>query len=251
MAIAVITIAAGPDGPPLAASAAAHVVAQVAFALAFATVVVRRGGRAGFAAAAGAFALVSLPLALLPQPLAIAAAVPALALAPRAIPVAPPRDPRVRPVRFAVRRRRRLRAGGGRADGAAVLRAGAGGSDQRVPGIERDVRAPAHRPARPAAPRRPRCAACCAGSGATSGFCVAVALGFPPVLRARGLQLHAKEQRAARRLGLEREPGARIEADRVWVGFVDVELDAAAAAGAGAPRSPASVSALPSPVPRA
>src|SRR4051794_35298523 len=90
MAIAVITLAAGADGPALAASAAAHVVAQVAFALAFAAVVVRRGGRAGLGAAAAAFVVVSLPLALIPERLAILAAIPALVLAPRVIALATP-----------------------------------------------------------------------------------------------------------------------------------------------------------------
>ena len=42
----------GADGPAVAASAGAHVVAQVAFALAFAAVIVRRGALRGLAAAA-------------------------------------------------------------------------------------------------------------------------------------------------------------------------------------------------------
>ena len=81
LSIAVIVLALGASGPAVAASAGAHVVAQVAFALAFAAVIVRRGSLAGFAAAALAYVAVSLLIALVPAWLATVAAVPVLALA--------------------------------------------------------------------------------------------------------------------------------------------------------------------------
>jgi len=83
LSIAVVVVAVGADGPALAASAGAHVVAQVAFALAFAAVVIRRGGRDGLLAGAAAFVAVSLLVEHVPAALATAAAVPALAFAPR------------------------------------------------------------------------------------------------------------------------------------------------------------------------
>ena len=64
--IAIIVVSLGADGPAVAASAAAHVSAQVAFALAFAWVIVRRGGALGLGAAALAFAAVSAVIALVP-----------------------------------------------------------------------------------------------------------------------------------------------------------------------------------------
>jgi len=78
--IAIIVVSLGADGPAVAASAAAHVSAQVAFALAFAWVIVRRGGALGLGAAALAFAAVSAVIALVPVWVAIVCAVPALAL---------------------------------------------------------------------------------------------------------------------------------------------------------------------------
>ncbi|MBE2314652.1 hypothetical protein DVA67_001600 [Solirubrobacter sp. CPCC 204708] len=77
-AITLIVVALGAEGPAVAESAAAHVVAQVAFAVAFARVIVRRGSLLGVAAAAVAFAAVSLLVALVPAWVAIACAVPAL-----------------------------------------------------------------------------------------------------------------------------------------------------------------------------
>lgn len=81
LSIAVIVLALGAEGPAVAASAGAHVVAQVAFALAFAVLIVRRGPLAGFAAAACAYVAISLLVELVPAWLATAAAVPALAIA--------------------------------------------------------------------------------------------------------------------------------------------------------------------------
>src|SRR4051794_35345662 len=78
LSIAVIVLALGASGPAVAASAGAHVVAQVAFALAFAAVIVRRGSLAGFGAAALAYVGVSLLIALVPGWLATLAAVPVL-----------------------------------------------------------------------------------------------------------------------------------------------------------------------------
>jgi len=83
LSIAVIVLALGASGPAVAASAGAHVVAQVAFALAFAAVIVRRGSLAGFAAATLAYVAVSFVVALIPALLATLAAVPVLALAPQ------------------------------------------------------------------------------------------------------------------------------------------------------------------------
>ncbi|RKQ88071.1 hypothetical protein C8N24_6110 [Solirubrobacter pauli] len=81
LSIAVIVLALGAQGPAVAASAGAHVVAQVAFALAFAAVIVRRGSVAGFAAAALAYVAVSLLIALVPTWVATLCAVPVLLLA--------------------------------------------------------------------------------------------------------------------------------------------------------------------------
>ncbi|MDA0181984.1 hypothetical protein OJ997_16895 [Solirubrobacter phytolaccae] len=80
LSIAVIVLALGAEGPAVAASAGAHVVAQVAFALAFALVIVRRGALVGLAAASSAFVAVSLLVALVPLWLATATAVPVLFL---------------------------------------------------------------------------------------------------------------------------------------------------------------------------
>jgi hypothetical protein len=78
LSISIIVVALGADGPPVAMSAAAHVGAQVAFALAFAAVIVRRGPLAGAVAATAAFTAVSLAIALVPAWVAIACAAPAL-----------------------------------------------------------------------------------------------------------------------------------------------------------------------------
>lgn len=74
----------------MALSAAAHVPAQVAFGLAAATVLVRRGLVAGIAAGALAYAGGSLVLAVLPTPLGLAVAVFLLGLAPRLMPAGRP-----------------------------------------------------------------------------------------------------------------------------------------------------------------
>ena len=84
VALAVVILSVG-DGA-VAASAAGHVVAQVAFAVAFALVVVRHGGITGAVAGAGAYAAVSALVEFVPAPIAIAAALPALLIAPRALP---------------------------------------------------------------------------------------------------------------------------------------------------------------------
>ena len=100
LSIAVIVLALGASGPAVAASAGAHVVAQVAFALAFAAVIVRRGSLAGFAAATLAYVSVSVLIALVPAWLATVAAVPVLVLAaeverPGRLSSGPPVDARV------------------------------------------------------------------------------------------------------------------------------------------------------------
>ncbi len=84
VALAVVILSVG-DGA-VAASAAAHVIAQVAFAVAFALVVVRRGGVVGALAGVVAYAVLSAVIEFLPAAVATAAALPALALAPRLLP---------------------------------------------------------------------------------------------------------------------------------------------------------------------
>jgi hypothetical protein len=84
VALAVVILSVG-DGA-VAMSAAAHVVAQVAFAVAFALVVVRRGAIVGAPAGAGAYAVVSAGVEFVPAAVATAAAFPALLLAPRLLP---------------------------------------------------------------------------------------------------------------------------------------------------------------------
>ena len=64
----------------LAAGAASHVVAQVAFALVFAAVLIRRGPALGLLAGATAFVALSLVVAPIPPLFAILAGVPALLL---------------------------------------------------------------------------------------------------------------------------------------------------------------------------
>ena len=77
--LAVVVLAVGADGRALAASAGAHVIAQVAFApRLFGGHTTRRGAAAGFLAAAAAFVTVSLLVEQIPAALATAAAVPAL-----------------------------------------------------------------------------------------------------------------------------------------------------------------------------
>src|SRR3954447_12385305 len=82
VSLTVIVLAVGADGGALAASAGAHVIAQVAFALVFAAVI-RRGGLAGLCSGTVAFAAVSAAITTLPPFLATTAAIPALLLAPR------------------------------------------------------------------------------------------------------------------------------------------------------------------------
>lgn len=84
--IAIIVVALGAEGPAVAASAGAHVVAQVAFALAFAWVIVRRGSLAGFAAGALAFLTISALLAFIPPWFATLLAVPVLLAAKIKVP---------------------------------------------------------------------------------------------------------------------------------------------------------------------
>src|SRR4051812_32848292 len=85
VALSVIVLAVGAElgraaGATLAEGAAAHVVAQVAFALTFAAVITRRGAVLGLLAGTSAFAAVSLLVEPFPPALAIVAAVPVLLL---------------------------------------------------------------------------------------------------------------------------------------------------------------------------
>ena len=93
-AIALIAVAvdAG-DGPAttMALSAAAHVPAQIVFAVVFAALLTRRGLLLGGAAGTLAYVACSLILAGVPTMLAVVSAVPALALAPRLITPSRPR----------------------------------------------------------------------------------------------------------------------------------------------------------------
>jgi hypothetical protein len=73
-------------GATLALSAAAHVGAQVAFAVVFALMLGRFGVLVSLAAGAATFAALSVVLHPVPAPLAAALAVPALLLAPRLLP---------------------------------------------------------------------------------------------------------------------------------------------------------------------
>jgi len=87
--IAVLAVAAelgDRAGSTLALSAAAHVGAQVAFAVTFALLLARRNVVVGLAAGALAFACGSLVIRTLPAPVAAAAAIPLLAFAPRLLP---------------------------------------------------------------------------------------------------------------------------------------------------------------------
>jgi hypothetical protein len=92
--VAVITVLLDSGGRPssaMALSAAAHVVAQAAFAVVLAATLTRWGWRAGAVCGVLAYLLVALGVAVVPAPLAVALAVPALIVASRIIPVPPPR----------------------------------------------------------------------------------------------------------------------------------------------------------------
>ena len=92
VAIVAVALDAGDDtASTMTLSAAAHVPAQVVFALAFAAVLTRRGLLLGAAAGALGYVACAIALAGLPHALAIAVAVPALALAPRLMPTGRPR----------------------------------------------------------------------------------------------------------------------------------------------------------------
>ena len=82
LSIALVVLSVGNDGGALAESAAAHVVAQVTFALGFALV----EGAAGLATATTAFAATSALIAVIPAPLATLAAGPALLLGSHFLP---------------------------------------------------------------------------------------------------------------------------------------------------------------------
>lgn len=86
VAVLAVTFDAGEHtARTMALSTAAHVPAQVAFAVVFAAVLTRRGLIIGGAAGALAYVACSIALAGAPQMLVIAAAIPVLALAPRLI----------------------------------------------------------------------------------------------------------------------------------------------------------------------
>jgi hypothetical protein len=95
--IAVSLDAGAPAAATMALSAATHVPAQVAFAVVFASVLLRRGLLAGIAAGAVTYAAGSICLADVPPVLAVASAVPALALAPRVMTGGRPRPGARRP----------------------------------------------------------------------------------------------------------------------------------------------------------
>jgi hypothetical protein len=81
----------------MALSAAAHVPAQLAFAVVFASVLARRGPVAGAGAGVLAYVGGSLAVAPLPAAAAVALALPALVVAPRLIPARRPRPGSPRP----------------------------------------------------------------------------------------------------------------------------------------------------------
>ena len=81
--VAVILDAGAGAASTMALSAATHVLAQAAFGVVFAGVVVRRGLLAGAGAGTGAYVAGAIALADLPAALAVTAAIPALVLAPR------------------------------------------------------------------------------------------------------------------------------------------------------------------------
>lgn len=89
VAIAAVSLDAGAaTAGAMALSAASHVPAQVAFALAFAGFLVRRGLLVGLGAGVVAYVACALALAAFPGALVMACALPALALAPRLMPAA-------------------------------------------------------------------------------------------------------------------------------------------------------------------
>jgi len=96
--IAIATFVVGFDlgrhaAATLAASSAEHVSAQVAFAIAFAAVVRRRGGLAAMASGTAVYATLSLVIFWMPSAVAIVASLAALALGPRLLldgPTPPP-----------------------------------------------------------------------------------------------------------------------------------------------------------------
>jgi hypothetical protein len=93
-AVAVIAVALDAGDHPartMALSAGTHVPAQLAFAVAFAGVLTRRGPLRGAAAGTAAYIGCSAAIAGLPEVVTIAAAIPALALAPRLVTVRCPR----------------------------------------------------------------------------------------------------------------------------------------------------------------
>ena len=254
VALAVVILSVG-DGA-VAASAAAHVVAQVAFAVAFALVIVRRGGTVGALAGVAAYAGVSALVEFVPPALAIAAAIPALLLAPRLLPEHPrepgaapePRDHRAR--RRCLRRARRLRA-----HRRALRRPRGGGRDRRVPRREHGVRAGArplprhpHSGERAQGARRSACAAtwpsawsspATGPAGVALGLVVCAAQSFLP-------------RNSVRPGGL----GSSEKPSLVYSAIADVFASLTSSSIRRHPRARArskhaSVSARPSPVPRA
>ena len=94
VAVSAVSLDAGAaTAGAMALSAATHVPAQVAFALAFAGVLVRRGLLAGLGAGVVAYLASALALAAFPGALVMACALPALALAPRLMPDVQARRP--------------------------------------------------------------------------------------------------------------------------------------------------------------
>ena len=89
---AVLLASGGPAAGAMALSAAAHVVAQVGFAVVLAAALTRWGWLAGLVGGVGAYVVVALGVTVVPEALAVALAVPALIAAPRLIP-APPLRP--------------------------------------------------------------------------------------------------------------------------------------------------------------
>jgi hypothetical protein len=99
---AIAEVAVGIDGggrtaSTMALSAAAHVPAQLCFAVVFAGVLTRRGLLVGLAAGAVAYLVASLVIAPLPALLAVALAIPAFCLAPRMIAASRPQVGSPRP----------------------------------------------------------------------------------------------------------------------------------------------------------
>ena len=98
VAVLAVTLDAGPrTAGAVALSAAAHVPAQVAFGVAFAGMLLRRGPLAGLAVGTLAYAAGSFLLAGVPAAPAVVLAIPALALAPRLMTRSRPRPSGQRP----------------------------------------------------------------------------------------------------------------------------------------------------------